>query len=151
MAQLMLWMSINAPPQAVWDVLSDLDRQAGWMVDVRSLEIASEQKRGAGTVLRVTSVLFGMPVLKDVMEITAWEPPHRMDVVHRGSYTGTGSFFVEARDGVSVFTWREDVRPPFGVLGEIAFAIVVRPYLRRLFLRSMANVKRLAEASTRAA
>jgi hypothetical protein len=120
------------------------------MVDLRSLEITSEQTRGVGTVMRVTSDLFGRPVVKDVMEITAWEPPHRFDVVHRGSFSGTGSFLIEQADNGSLFTWIEEFRPPFGPLGEAGFALVVRPHLTSVFKRSMANVKRLAEARTTA-
>jgi hypothetical protein len=96
--------------------------------------------------MRVTSDLFGRPIVKDVMEITAWEPPHRFDVVHRGSFSGTGSFIVERADNGSIFTWIEEFRPPLGPLGEAGFAAVVGPHLRRVFGRSMANVKRLAEA-----
>ena len=42
MARLELRMFIRATPQRVWDVISDLDGQARWMVDVRSLDIVSE-------------------------------------------------------------------------------------------------------------
>jgi uncharacterized protein YndB with AHSA1/START domain len=137
---------IAAPTQAVWDVLADLEHQAAWMVDVHELTIASETKSGVGTVLRVTSELFGQPVVKDVMEITAWDPPRRMDVAHRGQFHGTGSFVLEPVENGTIFTWVEDFRPPFGPLGEAGFALVVRPHLLRVFARSLENVRRLAEA-----
>ncbi|MEX2247730.1 MAG: SRPBCC family protein [Dehalococcoidia bacterium] len=146
MAHLEVRASIAAPPDAVWDVIADLDRQGEWMVDLRSLRIVSERKIGAGTVLHVTSELFGLPIVRDVMEITAWEPPHRMDVLHRGQFHGTGSFVLEPSAGGTTFVWTEDFRPPLGPLGEAMFSLIVRPHLRRVFARSLANVRRLAEA-----
>ncbi|MHB8377700.1 MAG: SRPBCC family protein [Dehalococcoidia bacterium] len=148
MAHLDIRTFIAAPPQAVWDVLADLERQAAWMVDVRSLAVVTEQKQGAGTVLHVTSELFGLPLVKDVMAITAWEPPQRMDVEHRGRFHGTGQFLLEGVENGTIFTWIEDFEPPLGRLGEAAFALVVRPHLLRVFARSMENVGRLATSPT---
>ena len=146
MARLELHTFIAAAPEAVWEVLADLDRQGEWMVDLRQLDIVSEQRRGAGTVMHVTSELFGRPIVKDVMEITAWSPPHRMDVLHRGQFSGTGSFIVERIDNGSIFTWIEEFTPPLGPLGELGFRLAVGPHLTRVFNRSMENVKRIAES-----
>jgi hypothetical protein len=140
---------IAASPDAVWAVLADLEHQSAWMVDVRTLDIVTEQKHGVGAVMQVTSELFRQPIVKDVMAITAWEPPRRMDVEHRGQFHGSGQFLLEGVDNGTIFTWIEDFAPPLGPLGELVFALVVRPYLLRVFARSMANVARLAEASER--
>lgn len=123
-----------------------MDDRADYMVDVRKLDIVTDAKRGTGTIMHVTSELFGLPIVKDVMAITAWEPPYRMDVEHRGQFHGSGSFLLERVDNGTVFTWIEDFAPPLGVLGEAVFTVAVRPHLMRVFARSMANVRRLAEA-----
>jgi hypothetical protein len=136
---------VAAPPEIVWDVISDLERQREWMVDLRRLDIVSQRRSGAGAVMHVTSELFGLPIVKDVMTITAWEPPHRMDVLHSGQFHGTGSFLLERVDNGTIFTWIEAFEPPLGPLGEAGFALLVRPHLMRVFARSMANVKRIAE------
>lgn len=147
MAQLDITVLIDAAPDAVWDVLADLERQGDWMVDVRRLDVVSDRKRGVGTVLDVTSELFGLPVVRDVMEITAWDPPRRIDVLHRGQFHGTGSFVVEpAAAGTTRMRWVEDFEPPLGRLGELAFLVAVRPHLMRVFGRSLRNLKRLSEA-----
>lgn len=145
MAHLEIRKFIAAPPEAVWDVLADLEHQKAWMVDVRRLDVVTEQKRGEGAVMHVTSELFGLPIVKDVMAITAWEPPSRMDVEHRGQFQGTGSFLLERVDNGTIFIWIEDFRPPLGPLGELAFRLAIRPHLLRVFARSMENVRRLAE------
>jgi Polyketide cyclase / dehydrase and lipid transport len=147
MAHLDVRVFIRATPERVWEVISDLPAQAGWMVDVRRLEVTSEQKSGVGAVIEVTSELFGLPLVKDTMRITAWEPPYRFDVEHVGQFSGTGSFIVEAAPGGSgsIFTWIEDFQPPAGPLGEAGFAIAVGPHLKRVFGRSLDNARRLAE------
>jgi Polyketide cyclase / dehydrase and lipid transport len=145
MAHLDVRVYIRATPQRVWDVISDIPGQASWMVDVRRLEVRSQQRSGVGTVVEVTSELFGQPLVKDTMRITAWEPPHRFDVEHVGQFSGSGSFIVEAAPGGTIFTWIEDFKPPLGPLGEAGFNIAVGPHLKRVFGRSLDNVRRLAE------
>jgi uncharacterized protein YndB with AHSA1/START domain len=145
MAHLDIRRFVAAPPERVWEILADLEHQGRWMVDLRKIDVVTEQKRGIGAVMQVTSELFRLPVVKDVMEITAWEPPHRMDVLHRGQFQGTGQFLLERVDTGTIFTWIEDFQPPLGPLGEAGFAVIVRPHLRRVFTRSMANLARLAE------
>ena len=146
MARLDLRIFIRATPERVWEVIGDLEGQKRWMADLRHLEIKSEQRSGAGTELDVTSELFGLPLVKDRMVITAWEPPHRFEVRHEGSFTGSGSFMLEPVRGGTVFTWIEDFKPPLGPAGELGFSTVVGPHLRRVFRRSMDNVRRLAES-----
>ncbi len=148
MAHLDLRIFIRATPERVWEVISDLPAQATWMVDVRKLEVVGEQSSGVGTVIAVTSELFGLPLVNDLMRITTWQPPNRFDVVHEGQFSGTGAFIVEAVRGGSVFTWIEDFEPPLGPLGELGFSLAVGPHLRRVFGRSMENVRRLAEGSS---
>jgi uncharacterized protein YndB with AHSA1/START domain len=141
---------IRAQPEAVWRVISDLSGQSRWMVDVRRLEIVSEVKSGVGTVMDVTSELFGLPVLHDLMEIVRWEEPREIGVVHRGQFTGTAEFRLEAVPGGTVFVWIEDFNPPAGVLGEIGFRLVVESHLRKVWGRSMENVRLQVEGSAQA-
>jgi len=145
MARLDIRTFIRAPQTRVWDVIADLPGQARWMVDVRHLEIVSETRSGAGTVIETTSDLFGLPLVRDVMEITNWEPPHRFDVRHRGQFHGTGAFILEPAAGGTVFVWLEEFRPPLGPAGELGWRLVVAPHVRRVFARSMDNVRRMAE------
>ena len=146
MAALDLRAFIRARPERVWDVISDLSGQRRWMVDLRRLDIVSETKSGVGTVIDLTSELFGLPLVHDVMEIVTWEPPRELAIVHRGRFTGTACFRLEPWAGGTIFRWLEQYRPPLGPLGELAHSLVVGPHLRRVFSRSMDNVRQLAEA-----
>jgi carbon monoxide dehydrogenase subunit G len=147
MAAIDLRVFIRATQQRIWEIISDLEDQATWMVDVRKLEVTSEQKSGVGAVVEVTSALYGVPAVKDRMRITSWEPPHRFDVLHEGQFTGTGAFILEPVPGGTVFVWQEEFKPPLGVVGEAGFLLAVGPHLRKVFVRSMDNVRRLAEKS----
>lgn len=145
MARLELRVFIRAAPEKVWPVISNLQSQKKWMVDLRSLEVTHLTQNGVGTVMDVRSELFGLPILHDVMEITTWDPPRELGILHRGQFTGTAAFQLEALGGGTVFTWTEEFTPPLGPIGELAFALVVRPHLRRVFGRSMDNARRLVE------
>jgi uncharacterized protein YndB with AHSA1/START domain len=153
MAHLEVSVFIRATPERVWEVASDLPAQEGWMVDVRRLEITSlpagqaGEQSAIGTVIKVTSELFGLPLVKDTMLITSWQPPKRYDVKHTGQFTGTGAFVLEPAPGGTVFRWIEDFEPPLGPLGELGFKLVVGPQMRRVFRRSLENLRRLAEAT----
>jgi hypothetical protein len=145
MARLELRIFIQATPERVWEVLSYLPGQKRWMVDLRSLEVTSAVQSGPGTEVKVTSELFGLPVVKDKMVITSWEPPYRFDVEHVGAFSGWGSFQLNPVSGGTTFIWIEEFKPPLGKLGELGFSLVVGPHLRKVFRRSMENVKGLAE------
>ncbi|MPZ48659.1 MAG: hypothetical protein GEU75_04990 [Dehalococcoidia bacterium] len=146
MAEVDLRLFIDAPPERVWEIISDLSGQERWMEDVACLDIVSEVKNGQGAVLDLTSQLFGLPLIHDVMEITKWDAPRELGVVHRGQFTGTAYFRLDSASGGTIFTWFEEFEPPLGPLGELGFALLVGPHLRRVWSKSMRNVKRLAEA-----
>lgn len=145
MADLDLRVFIRATPERVWEIISDLSGQRRWMVDLRSLEITSPQRDGVGAVIKVTSELFGLPVVKDIMEITVWEPGRELAIIHRGQFTGSAHFRLEPVLGGTVFTWYEEFKPPLGALGELGHRLLLRPHLQRVFARSMDNVRKLAE------
>ena len=62
----------------------------------------------------------------DTMEITAWNPPMKCDVLHTGRVVrGTGTFEVVATsDSTSKFIWSENLDLPLGVIGKVGFTIV---------------------------
>jgi hypothetical protein len=150
MARLELRIDIEATPEQVWPVLADFEGQKRWMVDLRSLEVTSAVKQGVGARMKVTSELFGLPVVKDDMVVDYWQEPRIYSVIHIGMFSGTGYFELEPTARGTELTWVEIFRPPLGPLGELGFDLVVGPHLRRVFMRSLTNVKRLAEAAAKA-
>ena len=63
--------------------------------------------------------------LLDLMEVTAWNPPLRCDVIHYGSILkGSGTFEVEAiDDSHSLFHWSEEIEAPR------ALFLLIRPFI----------------------
>ena len=145
MARLDLQILIHATPEQVWPVIADFEAQKAWMVDLRSLEVTSAVKQGVGARMKVTSELFGLPLVKDDMFVDYWQEPRIYSVIHTGQFSGTGYFELTPVAGGTRLTWVEDFKPPLGGLGELGFDLIVGPHLRRVFMRSLANVKRLAE------
>ena len=139
-------MFIRATPQRVWDVISNLSGQQRWMVDLHRLEIVGPTRSGVGTTIDLTSKLFNLPLVHDVMDVVTWDEPREIGVVHRGAFTGTASFRLEEVPGGTVFVWVEAFKPPLGPLGELGYRLLIGPHLRRVFSHSMRNVRALAEA-----
>jgi hypothetical protein len=122
------------------------------MVDLRNLEIVGDTRAGPGTVVKLTSELFRLPVVRDTMTIETWSPPHRYDVSHffdlgpLGNVPGTGAFILEPTPGGTIFVWQEELRLPLGPVGELGWNFVLKSRLTRQFGRSMDNVRKMAES-----
>jgi len=136
----------SAPREVVWDVLTDWETQAQWMVDAKAVHVLTPQRHGVGVTIRCPTNLMGITV-QDVMRVTRWQEHELLEVVHLGRIiTGTGAF--ELRDGPgdgSTIHWWEEVDPPLGALGEWGASTLVAPVVRRLFTRSLTNLAGLAE------
>ncbi|GAA1685987.1 SRPBCC family protein [Kribbella yunnanensis] len=125
--------------QDAWDVVADWPRQSRWMLFTRVWATEQDGRGIGGGVSARTSV--GGIGFTDDMVITHWDPPNECTVKHLGKIVrGTGTFAVQQTSrGSSVFTWSEDVIPPFGKLGRLvwpivrpAFEVMMRISLKRL-------------------
>ena len=83
----------------------------------------------------------------DTMEITRWETPYRVDVLHTGSLVkGTGTMEVIALPGnTSRFIWSEDFELPLGVLGAVGWPLGKYPMLAGV-KKSLKALKREIES-----
>ena len=137
---------VDAPRAVVWDVLTDWERQADWMLDARAVHVLTPDRRGRGVTIRVPTRLLGATV-QDVMRVTRWEDQRLLEVVHLGRIiTGTGAFGLQddPRTGGTVLTWEEEVDPPLGAVGEWGASLLL-PVFERIFRRSLGNLAKLAE------
>jgi len=91
--QIEVAVEIPAPVQAVWDDVADVASHVDWMADAESIEFLTPQTSGTATRMEVLTQV-GPLRLTDVMEFTAWEPPHRMAIRHQGLVTGEGEFLL---------------------------------------------------------
>jgi carbon monoxide dehydrogenase subunit G len=141
-------IDIAAPRQAVWEVLTDWERQPEWMLDAQSVEVLTPVREGVGVTLRCPTNVLGVTV-EDVMRVTGWDEPARLEVLHLGRViTGSGAFeLTETGPDRTRIDWWEEVDPPFGALGEWGASVFVRPILGRLFSRSLRRLAELVEPS----
>jgi carbon monoxide dehydrogenase subunit G len=134
-------IAVAAPPEAVWEAVTDWAGQDSWMLGTTIVPGPGPGGRGVGE--RLTAVTALGPVrFDDLMEVTLWDPPHRVDVRHLGKVVrGTGSFIVEPAPGGAWLTWVEDLELPLGRAGQAGFTMV-GPLARgglRLSLRRLAR------------
>ena len=129
------------PPEDAWAVLVDGERQADWMLDADRVDVVSPVREGVGVRLAVRTRLAGIPAFTEPMEVSAWEPPHRLEIRHGGPVAGTGTWTLTATAGGTRFGWTEEVRLRIPVVGEAA-ARCYRPVMGVLMRRAMAGLRR---------
>lgn len=135
---------INAPPEVVFAALTDWPTQGQWMLGTRVQAEGPAQGVG-GRLSAFTGV--GRVGFWDTMEITEWEPPRLVRVLHTGRVVrGPGIFEVLALpDGRSRFVWREELELPLGAFGRAGFA-VVGPAFAAGVVRSLKRFAALVES-----
>jgi uncharacterized protein YndB with AHSA1/START domain len=124
MPELTLAVDVDATPQQTFDALVDWDRQGEWMLGTKVSGTAQNGRGVGGGIKAFTGA--GPIGFWDTMEITAWDEPWRVDVLHTGKIVkGTGSFVVEpVGAGRSRFIWREELVLPLGTLGRLGWPLV---------------------------
>ncbi len=149
MARIEASTHIEATPARVWEVLVDWEAQPAWMVDARSVEVTSDHRDGPGVVLRCRTDIAAGLVITDEMETTEWLDERVIGVRHTGwLLRGVGAFELQPTDAGVHFVWWEEVDAPLGPVGELGATLLVVPYVRRIFRRSLANLKRVCESES---
>lgn len=135
---------VDAPPERVFAALTDWPAQGRWMLGTRVWSDGPAQGVG-GRISAWTGV--GRVGFLDTMEITDWEPPHRVRVLHTGVVVrGPGILEVLALPGGrSRVVWREELELPLGGLGRLGFA-VVGPAFGAGVTASLQRLARLVES-----
>jgi carbon monoxide dehydrogenase subunit G len=135
-------VAVAAPPEVVWEALTDWDGQSDWMV--ATTVTAEPGGHRVGERLTAVTGVAGVG-FSDPMEVTRWDPPARVDVAHLGRVVrGTGTFAVEPAPGGAWCLWVEDLDLPLGSLGRLGFALL-RPAFQLMLRRSLRRLARQLE------
>ena len=146
MPELALDIAIAADQQRVFAGLVDWVGQSRWMLGTKVWVPEGASGVGVGGRIEAFTGIWKIGFL-DTMEITAWDEPHRVDVIHTGRIVrGTGTMqVVPVADGTSRFLWSEDLELPLGALGRFGW-IFIKPGFRWGVLRSLKGFATLVEA-----
>ena len=132
-------IAVGVSRPTVWAQLERIEDHVEWMRDAAAIRFVGDRRRGVGTTFECDTRM-GPFRLKDVIEITDWEPGSRMAVTHRGLVGGSGHFYLE--DGpwtATTIRWEERLRFPWWMGGTMG-ARVARPVLAALW---RGNLRRL--------
>lgn len=143
-ARVALDVTIDAPVDRVFAAFSQWGEQGRWMVGTR-VEVRRGDGASVGSQLAAWTGA-GPAGFWDTMEITRWEPPYRVDVVHTGRVVrGTGTMEVLALPGGrSRFVWSEELDLPLGAVGRLGWPLV-RPAFLAGVKRSLQEFGRQVE------
>jgi carbon monoxide dehydrogenase subunit G len=140
-AELTIGVDVDAPPEQVWAAAVDWEHQHEWMA-------GTTVRGGHGNGARVEAYTGWYGVgFTDPMTITTWDPPRRCVVRHHGRVVrGSAAFEVlPLEGGRSRFVWTEWLVLPFGLAGELGFALL-KPLIRRAMRPSLDTFARWASS-----
>ena len=135
MAGITVSVDIDAPVATVWRDVADLASHTEWMADAETIEYLDEHREGVGTVMRVMTRV-GPLRTADIIEVTEWNPPSSIGVIHRGAIGGTGTFTLTSSGAGTSFTWTETLSFPWW-LGGLLAELLARPVLRAIWRRNL--------------
>ena len=135
---------VEAPIEAVWDVVADVDGQPEWMTEMSDLRMLTDPPLGVGSRGEATVTVAGISTT-DPVTISVFEPPRRFGILHEGRIRGDGLIALASRaaGGPTIVEWEERLFPPvFPYVG----AAVMRPVLRRIFRGDLVRLAALVAA-----
>jgi hypothetical protein len=139
-------VAVAVPVEAAWAGLTDWEDQTGWMLftDV-TVEPGGHR---VGERLDAFTGIAGLG-FHDPMEVTTWDPPHRVEVVHLGKVVrGGGIFEVRPAPGGAWLVWVEELDLPLGRLGALGFALL-RPGFQLMLRQSLRRLAKQLERRPR--
>jgi hypothetical protein len=132
-------LEVLAQREQVWEELARIEDHVEWMLDATAIRFRTDEHRGIGTTFECDT-RFGPLRLTDVMEITEWEPGHRIGVRHQGVVTGSGHFTLSDAPGATRIEWEERLEFPW-FLGATVGAHVAKPLFTGVW---KGNLRRLS-------
>jgi len=141
---------IAATPERCFDLARDVDlhQRSAAASSERAIAGVTSGKMGLGDTVTWRATHFGVP-LRLSSRITEFDPPRRfVDEMVEGPLRRLRHVHAfEAIPGGTVMVDVFQYASPLGILGAVADALVLRPYLQHFLERRNAFLKRVAEAT----
>jgi hypothetical protein len=138
--------SIPGPRYVVWRLLTDWERQGDWMLEASGFVVTTPHREGLGVECEATIRVAGIRT-RDRVRVVGWEPERHLAIEHLGWVEGRGEIWLSDDANATALRWREELRPPWGVLGGAGLRMF-RPLLARIFRRDLDVLARLAADAT---
>ncbi len=139
-------VDIPRTPEVVWPYLVDWEVLPQWMKEMREVRILGSRREGVGMEAEATVRLGGITT-RDRIRVTRWEPPAVLEMAHLGWVKGTGFMELSPADEGSHLFWREELHPPWGILGRLGLGLYA-PLMRRVFEGDLVRLRALVERET---
>ena len=137
--------TMPGPPDVVWALLTDWERQGDWMLEASDFVVTSPHREGIGVQAEATIKIAGIRT-RDKVTVTGWEPHRRLAIAHEGWVSGQGEIHLTplGTDRTHLF-WREELEPPVGLLGAVGLT-GFKPLMKRIFARDVRVLATLVRA-----
>jgi hypothetical protein len=136
-------ITIAAPIDEVWDVVSDIERQPLWMEEMKAVRLRSPGPVGVGTRGEADVRIFLVGIV-DPVEVDVYDPPTRFGIRHVGTYAGEGRFTLEPIDARrTLVRWDEHLVPPlFPNVGQL----FQKPIMGAIFQADLERLREIVES-----
>ncbi len=133
---------LGGPPDLVWRLLTDWERQGDWMLEASDFVVVSDHREGVGVTAEATVKIGGIST-RDRVSVDVWEPSRRLGLAHLGWVGGRGDMTLTPLEGGRTrLDWTEELYPPLGPLGAIGIRLFA-PLMRRIFVRDLRVLREL--------
>jgi uncharacterized protein YndB with AHSA1/START domain len=137
-------ITVDAPPEAVFDVLSDPRSYARWVVGSRKIRAADPEWPAAGATFD-HAVGIGPLAIRDSSTVRASEPPHRLELLVRVRPLTVAIVTLTLHRVLGDRTRVEMVERPADLRTRLLFNPLTDPLIRLRNKESLRRLKALAE------
>jgi uncharacterized protein YndB with AHSA1/START domain len=114
-------IEIAAPPEKVWPFLVEPNKILEWCITFKKFEYTGEQRSGPGMTFYVEEKSGG-PLMKINFTANEWDEPRKLAFSMTSGTFVKGyeqTWMVDATPSGSEFTFMEQVKLPYGVIGKL--------------------------------
>ena len=149
MGRIVLDVDIDASPERVWEIISDLEGAPERISGIDKIEITTEGPIGVGTEWRETRTMMGKEQT-ETMKIVAWEPGSHYTVY---SYSCGSEFHwtmrvVPRRDGAKLETEMDYKAKTFLAKLMTPLGWLMSGFMKKCVMQDLQDAKTAAEGGT---
>ena len=148
MSEVRTEITIDAPPPRVWEIALDPERLGDWVTIQRHLGRHDKGPARKGFKMTQTLSLRGAP-FRVKWELVECDEPRRAHWHGEGPAGSEAEteYRLSEKDGGTLFSYRNEFRPPLGLLGRVAERAVAGDIPQVAAQRSLERLKALCERS----